>query len=162
MHWRILHTFAHRFPNGVCGLFFISLIASLDNPIINNLRLGSTGSLKNNNMELDMKEIFERAAKAELKRENKVFNRDMRPECHIDVTAQSVMECVEERVSKKLYEDMMDFLLGYSDDMQLVIADNFLDAVCYGWKHYIGIHHIDNIMRNFYFLINEEMTQQSN
>ena len=113
-------------------------------------------------MELDMKEIFERAAKAELKREDKVFNRDMRPECHIDVTAQSVMECVKERVSKKLYEDMMDFLLGYSDDMQLVIADNFLDAVCYGWKHYIGIHHIDNIMRNFYFLINEEMTQQSN
>ena len=111
---------------------------------------------------VDFTTIFERAAKAELKRENKVFNRDMRPECHIDVTAQSVMECVEERVSKKLYEDMMDYLLGFTDDMQLVIADNLLDAVCHGWEHYIGIRHIDNIMKNFYCLINEEMTHQFN
>ena len=111
---------------------------------------------------VDFATIFERAAKAELKRENKVFNRDMRPECHIDVTAQSVMECVEERVSKKLYEDMMDYLLGFTDDMQLVIADNLLDAVCHGWQHYINIQHIDNIMKNFYFLINEEITHQIN
>ena len=109
-----------------------------------------------------MKELFENAAKAELKRENKVFNRDMRPECHIDVTAQSVMECIEGRVSDELYQDMMDYLLGFTDDMQLEIADNLLDAVCHGWEHYIGIRHIDNIMKNFYFLINEEITHQSN
>ena len=113
-------------------------------------------------MEINMQEIFERAAKAELKRENKVFNRDMRPECPIDGTAQSVMECVEGRVSDKLYQDMMDYLLGFSDDMQLEIADNLLDAVCHGWQHYINIPHIDNIMKNFYFLINEEITHQSN
>ena len=113
-------------------------------------------------MELDMKEIFERAAKAELKRENKVFNRDMRPECYIDVTAQSVMECVEERVSKKLYQDMMDYLLGFTDDMQLEIADNLLDAVCHGWQHYINIPHIDNKMRSFYMMIEHEMTHQFN
>ena len=113
-------------------------------------------------MEINMQEIFERAAKAELKRENKVFNRDMRPECHIDVTAQSVMECVEERVSKKLYEDMMDYLLGFTDDMQLVIADNLLDAVCHGWQHYINIPHIDTKMKSFYLLIEEEMNHSSN
>ena len=111
---------------------------------------------------MNFKEIFERAAKAELKRENKVFNRDMRPECHIDVTAQSVMECVEERVSKKLYEDMMDYLLGFTDDMQLVIADNLLDAVCHGWQHYINIPHIDTKMKSFYLLIEEEMNHSSN
>jgi hypothetical protein len=111
---------------------------------------------------VDFATIFERAAKAELKRENKVFNRDMRPECHIDVTAQSVMECVEERVSKKLYEDMMDYLLGFTDDIQLEIADNLLDAVCYGWQHYIGIPHIDMIMFGFYLLIEEEMNHSSN
>ena len=99
--------------------------------------------------------------KAEPKREHKVFNRNMRPECNIDCTALSIMECIEGRVSKKLYEDMMDFLLGFSDDMQLEIADNFLDAVCYGWEHYIGIRHIDNIMKNFYFLIETEITHQS-
>ena len=113
-------------------------------------------------MEINMQEIFERAAKAELKRENKVFNRDMRPECHIDVTAQSVMECVEGRVSEKLYQDMMDYLLGYTDDMQLEIADNLLDAVCYGWQHYIGIPHIDMIMQGFYLLIKEEISHSIN
>ena len=113
-------------------------------------------------MELDMKEIFERAAKAEIKREPKVFKRNMRPECHIDGTAKSVMECIEGRVSDELYQDMMDYLLGYTNDMQLVIADNLLDAVCYGWQHYIGIPHIDNKMMGFYMLIEHEMTHQSN
>ena len=109
-----------------------------------------------------MKELFERAAKAELKRENKVFNRDMRPECPIDGTAQFVMECIEGRVSDELYQDMMDYLLGYTDDMQLEIADNLLDAVCYGWQHYIGIPHIDMIMQGFYLLIKEEISHSIN
>ena len=56
----------------------------------------------------------------------------------------------------------MDYLLGFSDDMQLEIADNLLDAVCYGWEHYIHIPHIDNQMKCFYLLIEEEMTQPSN
>lgn len=86
----------------------------------------------------------------------------MRAECHIDCIAQSVMECVEERVSKKLYEDMMDYLLGFNNDIQQEIADNLLDAVCNGWQHYIGIRHIDTKMKSFYLLIEEEMTKQSN
>ena len=106
--------------------------------------------------------IFERAAKAEIKRENKVFNRDMRPECHIDGTAKSVMECIEGRVSDELYQDMMDYLLGFTDDMQLEIADNLLDAVCSGWEHYINIPHIDTKMKSFYLLIEEEMNHSSN
>ena len=111
---------------------------------------------------VDFATIFERAAKAELKREHRVFNRDMRPECHIDVTAQSVMECIEGRVSNALYQDMMDYLLGFNEDMQLEIADNLLDAVCHGWQHYIGIPHIDTKMKSFYLLIEEEMTNQVN
>lgn len=95
-----------------------------------------------------------------MERENKVFNRDMRHECHINVTAKSVMECIKGRVSKKLYDDMMDYLLGFNDDMQLEIANNLLDAVFHGWEHYIGIPHIDNIMKNFYFLIAEEMANR--
>lgn len=106
--------------------------------------------------------IFERAAKAEPKREKKVFNHHMRAQCPIDGVAQSVMECVEPRVSKKLYQDMMDYLIGFSDDMQLEIANNLLDAVCHGWEHYVGIRHIDTKMKSFYLLIEEEMTHQSN
>ena len=113
-------------------------------------------------MEINFKEFFENAAKGELKREKKVFHRYMRPECRIDSTAKFVMDCIEGRVSDKLYRDMMDYLLGFSDYMQLVIADNLLDAVCYGWEHYIHIPHIDNQMKCFYLLIEEEMTQTSN
>ncbi len=109
-----------------------------------------------------MQEIFERAAKAEPKRERKIFKRDLRPEYHIDGTAKSVMECIEGRVSEELYRDMMNYLLGYSDDMQLEIADNLLDAVCYGWQHYIGIPHIDMIMQGFYLLIEEEISHSIN
>ena len=95
-------------------------------------------------------------------RKPKVFVCDMKTHCHIDCTAQSLMEIVEGHVSPKLFEDMMDYLHGYSDDMQLEIADNLLDAVCYGWRHYIGIPHIDMIMQGFYILIEEEMTNSSN
>ena len=108
----------------------------------------------------DFATIFERAAKATPKRENKVFNRNMRPECRIDGTAQSVMDCIKGRVSDKLFQDMQDYLLGFTDDMQLVIADNFLDAVCHGWRHYINILHIDNKMKGFYMMIEHEMTHQ--
>ena len=110
----------------------------------------------------DFATIFERAAKAEIKRENKVFKRNMRPECHIDGTAKSVMECVKGRVSDELYQDMMDYLLGYTDNMQLEIADNLLDAVCSGWEHYINIPHIDTKMKSFYLLKEEEMNHSSN
>ena len=110
----------------------------------------------------DFATIFERAAKAELKRENKVFKRNMRSECHIDGTALSVMECIEGRVSDELYQDMMDYLLCFNEDMQLEIADNLLDAVCYGWQHYIGIPHIDMIMQGFYLLIKEEISHSIN
>ena len=108
----------------------------------------------------DFAQIFERTAKAEPKREKKVFNRDMRPECPIDGTAQTVMECIEGRISDKLYRDMMDFLLGFNDDMQLEIADNLLDAVCSGWEHYIGIRHIDQKLKSFYQRIDEEVEGQ--
>ena len=111
---------------------------------------------------VDFATIFEKATKAEIKRENKVFNRNMRPECRIDGTAQSVMDCIEGRVSDKLFQDMKDYLLGFTDDMQLVIADNFLDAVCHGWRHYINIPHIDTKMKSFYLLIEEEMNHSSN
>lgn len=109
-----------------------------------------------------MEELFKKAMKAVTKREQKVFKRNMRSECHIDGTAKSVMECIEGRVSDELYQDMMDYLLGYTDDMQLEIADNLLDAVCYGWQHYIGIPHIDMIMQGFYLLIEEEISHSIN
>lgn len=110
----------------------------------------------------DFSKIFEKAMTAEPQRKKKIIMRDMKAECTIDGVAKMVMECIEGRVSDKLYQDMMDYLPGFNDDMQLEIADNLLDAVCHGWQHYIGIPHIDTKMKSFYFLIEEEMTNQSN
>ena len=110
----------------------------------------------------DFSKIFERVMKGEPKREKKIINRYMREECLIDGVAQSVLGGIEGRVSKKLYDDMMDYLLGFTKDIQLEIANNLLDAVCYGWEHYIDIAHIDVKMKSFYFLIEEEMNNRVN
>lgn len=88
--------------------------------------------------------------------------RDMKSKCTIGDTSMMVMECIEGRVSDELYQEMMDYLLGFTDTMQLEIADNLLDAVCYGWEHYVGIRHIDTKMKSFYLLIEEEIKNQSN
>jgi len=106
--------------------------------------------------------IFEKAMKAEPIRKKKIITRDMRAQYPIDGIAKSVLENIEGRVSDKLYQDMMDYLLGFNEDMQLEIADNLLDAVCYGWEHYIGIPHIDTNMMDFYLSIEEEIKNQSN
>ena len=110
----------------------------------------------------DFSIIFERAMKAEPKRKKKIIMRNMKAQYPIDGVAKSVLENIEGRVSDALYRDMMDYLLGFNDDMQLEIADNLLDAVCYGWQHYIGIPHIDTNMMDFYLSIEEEMKNQSN
>ena len=92
--------------------------------------------------------------------ERKIFKRDMRAEYPIFCVAESVLENMEERVSQELYDDMKDYLLGFTDDMQLEIADNLLDAVCHGWEHYVGIRHIDLRLKNFYQLIDKEVGGQ--
>lgn len=92
--------------------------------------------------------------------ERKIIKRDMRTECPIFCVAESVLENVDERVSKELYDEMKDFLYGFTDDIQLAIADNLLDAVCFGWEHYIGIRHIDQKLKSFYQRIDGEVCGQ--
>lgn len=87
----------------------------------------------------------------------KVFKRNLRAEYGIECIAKSIMELVKERVSRRLYDDMLDYLLGFEQEMQLEIADNLLDSVNEGWEHYVGIRHIDQKMKCFYMLVDEEM-----
>ena len=92
--------------------------------------------------------------------ERKVFKRDMRVECPIFCVAESVLENVEERERKELYDEMVDYMYGFTENIQLEIANDLLDAVCYAWEHYIGIRHIDQKLKNFYQLIDKEMSGQ--
>ena len=92
--------------------------------------------------------------------EKRILKKEMRAEGSIFCVAESVLENVEERVSKELYDEMTDYLYGFTDDMQLEIADDLLDAVCHGWEHYIGIRHIDQKLKYFYQLIDKEVGGQ--
>lgn len=87
----------------------------------------------------------------------KILKTNLSLDWDINPEAEELMEFVEPRVSKRLYEDMMDYLLGFDEEMQLEIADNLLDSVHDNCEHYIGIRHIDTKMRCFYMLIDEEM-----
>lgn len=82
---------------------------------------------------------------------------DLSNEFEVDGIAGDVMECIMSRVSEELYNQMYDYLFGFEAGLQLVIADNLLDAACYGWEHFTGIDHVDEKLRIFYFLIDKEL-----
>ena len=54
--------------------------------------------------------------KTEPVRKKKIITCDMRVQYPIDGVAKSVFENIEGRVSNALYQDMMDYLLGFNDD----------------------------------------------
>lgn len=52
---------------------------------------------------------------------------------------------------------MREYLRGYSDDMQLEIADDLLDCATGQSIHYTGLTYVDRMLKAFYLLISEEM-----
>ena len=58
--------------------------------------------------------------------------KDLSMQFEIDDVAYSVFVNIEGRVNDELYNQMYDYMLGFDKEMQLVIADNLLDAVIYG------------------------------
>lgn len=86
----------------------------------------------------------------------KYYEQNLRAQFPIDGTSASVLQCLEGRVSDRLISDMREYLLGYSDDMQLEIADNLLDCATGQSIHYTGLKYIDRMLKAFYLLIFEE------
>lgn len=86
-----------------------------------------------------------------------IFKTNLRFTWEIDPETKALMNLVELKVSKHLFEDMMDYLLGFDKEMQLEIANNLMDCVRENCDNYIGIRHIDTKMRCFYLLIDQEM-----
>ena len=89
----------------------------------------------------------------------KIFKNDLRMQFEIDETAYSVFVNIEGRVNDELYNQLYDYMLGFDKEMQLVIADNLLDAVIYGWEHYTYIDHVDDKLKSFYLLIDKELVR---
>ena len=82
---------------------------------------------------------------------------DLSSNFEIDETALSVLTNIEGKVGNDLYNQIYDYLFGFNAEMQLVIADNLLDATCYGWEHYTYINHVDDRLKGFYLLIDKEL-----
>ena len=73
-----------------------------------------------------------------LEKKFKVIEQDLTYQFGIDSAAQFIMDGLEDRVSPELLVLLNSMLLGFSDDMQLEIADGLLDVVCMHVIHTTG------------------------
>ena len=88
--------------------------------------------------------------------ELEVIEQDLSQEQKVDGTAMKVMECLEDKVSKGLYEMLKAVLLGFSEPMQLEIADDLLDFACHQVIHTTGCISVDVALGSCYKWIAEE------
>ena len=79
-----------------------------------------------------------------------VIEQDLSSELCIDGVAMSILECLEERVSDELLELLKEMLLGFSEDMQLEIADDLLDFVHSQVIHTTGCISADAVLHSCY------------
>lgn len=86
----------------------------------------------------------------------KLYEQDLTYQFGIDSTAQFIMDGLEDRVSPELLELLNSMLLGFSDDMQLEIADDLLDFVCMHVIHTTGCLSADAVLESCYKWIADE------
>lgn len=82
--------------------------------------------------------------------ELKVIEQDLSYEQSVNVVAMSVMECLEDKVSPELLDLLRAMLLGFSNDMQLEIADDLLDFTCGHVIHTTGCMSADGVLEACY------------
>ncbi len=98
------------------------------------------------------KKFKERRQELELE----VIEQDLRHEQKVDGTAMTVMGCLEDKVSTELFEMLKTVLLGFSEPMQLEIADDLLDFACQQVIHTTGCISVDVALGSCYKWIAEE------
>ena len=96
--------------------------------------------------------ITNRISRNSMRRKAKMIQHDFAYELNIDSDAQTLLACMEERISHTLCGLIKQQLLGFGDDMQFEIAESLTDYVfdqvvrstgcpsadfvleaCYGW-----------------------------
>ena len=88
--------------------------------------------------------------------EGKEFFHDLTDQNPIDSVARSVLETVETRITDDLYNDILESLRGFTDYIQLEIADDVLDYVCHKWVHKTNIKTVDTLLKGIYARIKEQ------
>lgn len=86
----------------------------------------------------------------------KKFDNDLRDQNPIDSVAQTVLENVNTRITDDLYNDIVESLRGFTEEVQLEIADNVLDYVCHKWVHKTNLKSVDTLLFGMYARIKEQ------
>lgn len=87
----------------------------------------------------------------------KIFSEYLNMEFSVTEEAREVITTIKPDLTEDLYYKMFRSLLGFSDELQLVMAVNLRDAVNYGWERYTAIEHVDEILKSFYLAIDKEL-----
>ena len=98
------------------------------------------------------KKFKERRQELELE----VIEQDLRHEQKVDGTAMKVMESLEDKVSAELFAMLKTVLFGFSEPMQMEIADDLLDFACQQVIHTTGCISVDVALGSCYKWIAEE------
>ena len=88
--------------------------------------------------------------------DGKEFYHDLKDQNPIDSVARTVLECVETRITDDLYNDIVESLRGFTEEIQLEIADNVLDYVCNKWVHKTNLKSVDTLLFGMYARIKEQ------
>ena len=87
----------------------------------------------------------------------KIFSEYLNMEFSVTEEAREVITTIKPDLTEDLYYKMFRSLLGFNDELQLVMAVNLRDAVNYGWERYTAIEHVDEILKSFYWAIDKEL-----
>ena len=86
----------------------------------------------------------------------KQFDNDLRYQNPIDSVAQTVLENVKTRITNDLFNDIVESLRGFTEEVQLEIADDVLDYVCNKWVHKTNLKSVDTLLFGMYARIKEQ------
>ena len=86
----------------------------------------------------------------------KEFDNDLRDQNPIDSVAQTVLENVKTRITDDLFNDIIESLRGFTEEVQLEIADDVLDYVCNKWVHKTNLKSVDTLLFGMYARIKEQ------
>ena len=117
------------------------------------------GKVENRAIELEVDEAMKRWIESGVLptvENGKEFYHDLKDQNPIDSVARTVLENVETRITDDLYKDILESLRGFTDDIQLEIADDVLDYVCHKWVHKTNLKSVDTLLFGMYARIKEQ------
>ena len=84
------------------------------------------------------------------------FGKDLAHEYDVDPIALGVLKWLKRRISSKLWKMLHNIMLGFSDDMQVEIANDLWDFTCAHIIRTTGCASVDTVLIACYKMIAEE------